>query len=245
MRCEIPNWHTSEQLRELVAMAQPHATPEKTGYMGEPKDFTNAKKENNYLQKHSQIYWLTPLITAFLTEVEAGEKKAFYDDEKERFVRKNADQIIIDKKSDTFTQLKAIKADWKAMIKRRKDEVEELEKQQAGDEKFNKFWNEGPDFSRIKIDDKKALDQTNNEIIKYGKSIRKCSDRVLMKEFADGYARDVHHALIIDQFVAIYRHLVEKELQKWKKDGSEARTCLRQWIGSAKASEVVDSLFVS
>lgn len=242
MRSEVSNWHLSEQLQELVAMALPKATATETSYMTEPKDFTEARKANEYLKKHSLVYSPAPELTLLLSEIQAKEQKDFYKDEKTHFVDVDSEQVVQDKKKDKAKDLDDLKRNWRAMLSNRREEVKWAEEKADRKAKSQKAVEGGPDFTDVQVPHKDPLDRMNNEMIKYGRGVRdNCTKDALMK-FTEGYALEIHYDIIINQFVALYDHLSDKERQKWKQGKVDALKYLKRWIGPEKATEVFNNL---
>lgn len=237
MRSEVSNWHMSEQIGELVAMALPKATPDKTGYM-ELAGFKEAKDNKYYLQKHSQLYTLPRMLEPLLNDAAVSELKAFYAAEKKRFVVVDAEQLIREKARD----LDNLKRNWRAMLSNRREEVKGAEEEADRKAKSRKAVEGGPDFTDVRVPHKDPLDRMNNEMIKYGRGVRdNCPKDALMK-FTQGYALEIHYELIINQFVSLYNHLPDKERQKWKQGKVDALKYLKRWIGPEKATEVFNNL---
>ncbi len=242
MRSEVVDWHRSEQLQELIAMALPKATATETSYMADPKDFTEARKANEYLKKHSQIYSPAPTLTLLLSETELGERKDFYRDEKKHFVSIDSGQVIRNKQKEKATKLDDLKRDWRAMLANRLKEIKDVEGEADKKAKSQKAVEGGPEFTDVQVPHKDPLDRMNNEMIKYGRRVRdNCSKEALAK-FTDGYALETHYDIIISQFVALYNHLSDKERQKWKQGKVDALKCLKRWISPEKATDVFNNL---
>lgn len=265
MRSEVTDWHKSEQLQELVAMAQEKATADNTDYM-ELAGFKAAKDNKEYLQKHSELYPPNLELATLLSEVEFQERRAFYDNEKKLFKRDDAQ-----KKTDKhLLQLEEIKSAWEKAIRARQDEVnkeeerkireeerlerEEIEAKRVERERLEREANsqkaeeEGPNFLWFKVTDREALDRTRNEMRKYGNRIHggsiwgKGNDKKVRETFPNGYVRDAHQTKIIDQFTAIYQHLSDKEKATWKLQDSPPLGYLQLWIGPVKANDVFNNL---
>ncbi|MEO1257799.1 MAG: TIGR03986 family CRISPR-associated RAMP protein [Bacteroidota bacterium] len=265
---DYPEWHNTEQLRELINMAseQENTGTSELAYMkmgmgrGE-NHFVEAKKAMQALDRYTNLQNIQSRSCAtFILEEDVQKAKAAAAAEKRKYESKGTLQKTIEKfkeqtNADFYQLFETEKANLLAALKQRKGVLEEQEAQRKlelemaerakrKEEKKAAVRETSPDFDSVENGHRKAFDMLKKLIQRFAQEWHGIKYEKLKKAMDNGVLPDQFRDALIDKIVAIVNELNKGELNKWKKDFSKNPYLkkIAEWIGKEQAMELLKKI---
>lgn len=266
LRNSNPEWHISDQVVELVTMAQvqdnssPSAILEymKLGMNQEDNAFTKAKSNNEALDKYSNLVKNRASIRPLSTpECIAEMKQQCENEERKLKSLKSLDKLIPDylieiekaiksrleeKKSLLQKELQEKRAALSAKEEAQREQVETENREARKRERQEKAKAEGLLLDSVDEHHKNAFDHLKKVVQEYGRDFHMANDKSLKENFPEGFLPESDYATLYLKVQGIFAKLSKSESAKWilPLDKNATLKKVAEWIGEEKASTLLD-----
>jgi len=258
-------WHQTDQVTELVTMAQDQAGAD-FGYMNlndhrlakDDEDSDKNQKSREALDRYSKLVSKKALIATYSNQDAVSVMKDACDDERKRYQHaNNVEEVVEMTRLATKEELKALFAIKKdqllARISARREAVaqeervaieaqEMAEKAERKEEFHKKAQSEGPGFDKIDIVNWRTAKENLIKAVEiYGKRLYKQTDiKKVIQLNPNGYLPAEYQVKLVEILRNIYSILPRDEREKWNLPFQNNATAKKvaEWIGKDLTEDI-------
>ena len=260
-------WHQTDQVVELISMAQEQFTEAATekqalGYM-DLDSHIDAKKAKEALAPYSQLVKAKAAVPTYCDETAIQEMRRLIEAEtRTGSHRSNIDEVISSERGAAHSQVESKFPDWKQALlqqlseKKKAREAQEREDQlrqlktkaeKEKEAKRKQYQQEGPDLASLDPGSSKAFAELIKQLEDFGRVYHGHSDKQIRSKevHPNGYLPEKFHQKLWDWLARFTASgLSKRDRKQWLKNGLKNSDMKRlaEWVGEEKARAYLDSL---
>lgn len=256
---DLPEWRTSSQITELIAMVSEHG---QNLHEGEPyiklTDFPEMKKQNKGLDLYSKLINSKTQLKHFCTIEDIKSMQQRMEIEKSEFLNlRGAKEIIEDniksqkrltrqlfeeKKQQLLRELAAKLEETKELERQQLVEKEQAEREAEKEKKQKKAIEEGINLDDIDSNHRDAFNLLKKSIEDFARKYHNMNDKQLRDSFDDGILPELAYDSVKEKVKDIFNDLKSKDKKKWLKPNSTQYKMFIEWMGKDEGHKLFDIL---
>lgn len=237
-----PKWHQSEQILELMAMSfeQQNKGASALEYMNLEtrgrNEFQEAKNNNEYLKRYSELTEFESLIQPLSSELSIKNAKGVKNQENEMLAKlENVVELIERRKHELKVQLgnslEEIKVEYQEKISKLLKIVNQKKSQDKG---------LYPEIKELNFKAPKVYDKLKKIVDAYCRAHHQMNDKQLKNNFPNGYLPEDDVDDLLNAIQMLIENASNSELKQWKKpfDKNGRLKKVTDWIGEELARKI-------